>query len=182
MAKPFYIVTSNILEPPLFHFHHADTMLILVYEVVSYWCLELLLNFRFSQILKISHRGCIFLSYEFYPDKCPIMNIVFPLFVVFLEGVNLEPHTYRAGTLPLNYIPKPVFYDEVKFVSIFYWLCFWCHIWVDHYQISSRRFFFPCTFISEVNWDNFTSVFTVRCLCCFCRYFFCCLSWLGLRN
>lgn len=58
------------------------------------------------------------------------MNIVFPLFVivVFLEGVNVEPHTRQAGTLPLNYIPKLIFSDEVKFVSVFYWLRFWCHI------------------------------------------------------
>lgn len=179
MANPFYIVTSNILESSPFHFLHADTKLILVYEVVSYWCLELL-NFRFSQTLKISHRRCIFLSYEFYLDKCPIMNIVFPLLVVVIFcRVNLEPHACQAGTLPLNYIPKPLFCDEVKFVSVFYWLCFWSHIWVDHYQISSQRFIFSCTFVSEL---NFTSVFTVRCLCCFCRYFFSCLSWLGLRN
>lgn len=58
------------------------------------------------------------------------MNIVFPLFVVvvFFGGVDLEPHTYQAGTLPLNYIPKSLFCGEVKFISVFYWLCFWCHI------------------------------------------------------
>lgn len=83
-------------------------MLILVYEVVSYCCLELLLNFRFSQILKISHHGCIFLSYEFYLDKCPIMNIVFPLFVVvfFLGGCEL-----RASHIPSRYSTTELYFQ-----------------------------------------------------------------------
>lgn len=150
----------------------------------SYRCLEML-NFRFSQTLKISHRGCIFLSYGFYLDKCPIMNIVFPLFVVvgfFWGGMSLEPHTYQAGALPLNYIPKSLFYDEVKFISVFYWLCFWCHICVDHYQISSRRFFSPV--LLAPSWTEITSLLSLQlgCLCCFCCYFFSCLSQLGLPN